>query len=222
MEEKFEGAEITGNRPEDAILEELEGRLRSEVQAQGLEPMGGDNIGFRFSRNASRDIGSEKDLAEYLNEAAGFKTAKVVLHAEDRSGRHNHDVAEDVTMRLRLNARDFTDIYSIIDEDLPVESAGFNFIGYGETAFEAYKDASPRVYFLADHRGESLGATVSYREGDTVLENIWSEAEDQVRPLYEALQDSGVEYDGAVLVDEDEDDAWMIANYGSVDPTERI
>ena len=221
MKEKFPGAEITGNRTEDSVLEEVEGRIRAEVRAQDLEPREGEHVEFALSHDSGSDVDSEQDLAEYLNESSGFQTAKVVLTAEGRVGKHSHSISEDVTMRLRFNSREFQEVYTAIDENFDVKAAGFSFKGYGETAPEAYRDAAPRVSFLAYHQGDPLGATAVYRDDDLVLENIWSDAEDKIQPLYDSLKESGAEYDGVVIEDVEEEDEWMIGDHGTVNVFDR-
>lgn len=210
MDRDFEGAEVIGQRTEEAIIQELEQNLRAEADQRGLEPVEENAAGIELLEE-SIPVESEEELEEYLNGLQGLRTADVVLRA-GRSDRRPNTLAEEVSLNLDFDNQGFLDIYVQADVELGVENAGFSFVGYGDNAVEAYENSAPMIAFnLADHGG----FTASYRDGTTVIEAFWSEDSDEVKTVYDALQSADAQYNGAVLEGDQEPEEWMIADYGS-------
>lgn len=208
VNQSFDGLEIVSERPEEAVLEEVESGLRKKVKSRGLETVGDKDAAIQFSE-PSHQVESEEDLLRYLDHSAGLQDVELVVYASGHRG--NKELGEKTEAHISLDPEGFVEAYNALEESLDVKTAGLNVSGYGEDLVEAYRSAVPMVSFLLD--GEAgAGVTVSYRNGGTV-ETIWSDSEERFREVYDALFGLGLDYEGSVLEGAEEAE-WMIADDG--------
>lgn len=214
MAESSEGLKVLDQRSEESVLAEAEERLRKEVEAQGLEPIGEEDVGVQFSRVSSSEIDSEEDLAEYIQSCTGFQEVDVVVYASEPGRRGNREIAEGIDARIQLDDETFLRTYSALNESFDVKKAGFNLTGYGEDAVRAYRTTQPMMTFLLSKGNNDYGATVSHRNGGTV-ETMWSHEGDSYE-VFKALHGEGLAYEGLAMDGEDENE-WLIADHGAED-----
>lgn len=211
MGRDFEGAEIIGQRTEEAIVQEIEQNLRGDADYRGLEPLDEKALAIELMDQSVR-LDSEEELDEYLNDVQGLRTADIVLRA-GQNKRKADTFSEQISVNLQFENQGFLDIYVQADVELGVEKAGFSFLGYDDDAVEAYRVAAPMLVFDLEDYG---GFTASYRDDQTVIESIWSEDSDDVKLVYDALQSSDALYNGTVIEGEKQDE-WIISDQGSKD-----
>lgn len=215
MNRDFNSLDIVSQRPDEAILDEFESDLRKEINNRGLETIGDEDAGIH-SPELSQEIESEEDFISYIDHSAGLKKTDLIIYASDSRG--NRQIGERTEANISLNSDLFVEVYNALEEEMDIESAAFNFTGYGKGLQEAYNSAVPMVSFLLDGEDEK-GVTVSYRNGGTV-ETIWSEMDESFREAYDSLFGMGLDYEGSVL-DGEKETEWMAADYGFEDLEEK-
>ena len=217
MRDGFEGVNVLGQRRKKEILEEQEQRLRTRADRRGLDLLDERSLGFEL---LDQPVGmeDEEDVEKYLDGAKELRTAELVLRGEDGRTERPRQLREDISIHLKFDNDRFLQIYDQATEELDIGSAAFSFVGYGDSAVEAYGEAAPAMAFRLEG-DEQTGFTASYRDGRTVIEAIMADDEDDFREIYNTLQDTSAVYRGAVLEGEDKDE-WIVSDYGAEDLTE--
>jgi len=121
-------------------------------------------------------------------------------------------------IHLKFDNDRFIQLYDQATEELDIGSAAFSFVGYGDSAVEAYGEAAPAMAFRLEG-DEQTGFTASYRDGQTVVEAIKADDKEDFREIYDLLRDTDAVYRGAVLEGED-DGEWIVSDYGAEDLSE--
>jgi len=219
MADSFEGLTLVDNRSDSLVLEQVEDRLRSEIDARGLETLDEQDVVFQGTNPSLNDIGSQQDLQQYIDRCTGLQPVNIVLYASDSEARGTDTLVESVDTRVDIEGEIFTNAYSALDDVLNIEKASFNLTGEGKNSIEAYRSTVPSMNFLIEYEGEDALATVSYRQGGT-LENIWTENDSAFEELYQNLRTLGLDYEGTT-VEGQENTEWIVTDYDFPSAAER-
>ncbi len=212
MRDGFDGVNVLGQRREKEILEENEEELLTRAERRGLNLLDERSRGFELT-DLPVELETEEDVENYLDGAKELRTAELVLRGEEGRTDRPRQLREDISIYLKFDNERFVDLYEQASQGLDIGSAGFSFVGYGDSAVEAYGNAAPAMAFRVSE-DEQTGFTASYRDGQTVVEAIMAEDEEDFREIYNVLKDTDAVYRGAVLEGE-EDGEWMVSDYGA-------